>query len=69
MTDTTEIPEMFRALFELPFTLPNYDDHGEWLQLVLYLLRNRISELGCRLQALVPEADRESLKYISHKNI
>ncbi|XP_034414273.1 TEF transcription factor, PAR bZIP family member a isoform X2 [Cyclopterus lumpus] len=26
-SDTTEIPEMFRALFEFPFTLPNFDDN------------------------------------------
>lgn len=28
---TAEIPEMFRALLEHPFTLPNFDENGKWL--------------------------------------
>lgn len=28
---TSEIPEIFRALLEHPFTLPNFDENGKWL--------------------------------------
>lgn len=28
---STEIPEIFKALLEHPFTLPNFDDNGKWL--------------------------------------
>lgn len=28
---STEIPEIFRALLEHPFTLPNFEDHGKLL--------------------------------------
>lgn len=29
---TTEIPEIFRALLEHQFTLPNFDDNGKWVR-------------------------------------
>lgn len=28
---STEIPEIFRALLEHPFTLPSFDENGKWL--------------------------------------
>lgn len=28
---SAEIPEVFRALLEHPFTLPNFEDDGKWL--------------------------------------
>lgn len=28
---SAEIPEIFRALLEHPFTLPNFEDNGKWL--------------------------------------
>lgn len=30
-SETTEIPEIFRALLDHPFTLPNFDDNGKFL--------------------------------------
>lgn len=40
---TTEIPEIFRALLEHPFTLPNFEDNGEFLRRFMdFVLENAI---------------------------
>lgn len=52
---TTEIPEIFRALLEHPFTLPNFDEYGKWLssQSSVFSWSFESSYLQFRLKSLV----------------
>lgn len=56
---SAEIPEVFRALLEHPFTLPNFEDNGKWLlnetvvRVLLKLTSNTVSwEFGLFLDYL-----------------
>lgn len=63
---TTEIPEIFKALLEHPFTLPNFDDDGKqlasnWEMCFAAILIQCTRDLVCFCAEATPEVGLETV--------